>query len=95
MELASKVHDYLADPRHLTFCQFDIKDGYFCVVLHPEDRHYFAFTIPGIGQLQPTRMPQGSRSASFTMSELMNIAMGPIPKPKAVKVKAFWAIVYD
>ena len=53
------------------------------MVLHPDDRHVFAFTILGIGQLQPTRMPQGSRSASFTMSELMNIAMGPIPEPNS------------
>ena len=38
-------------------------------------------SIPGIGQLQPTRMPQGSGSAGFTMSELMNILLEPIPEP--------------
>lgn len=81
LELMSKVHDYLSDPRHKTFFQADIKHGYFSVVLHPDDRHLFAFTIPGIGQLQPTRMPQGSRSAGFTMSELMNTALRPIPDP--------------
>ena len=81
MELSSKVHDYLSDPRHKTFFQADIKHGYFSVILHPEDRHVFAFTIPGIGQLQPTRMPQGSRTAGHTMSELMNITLGPIPGP--------------
>lgn len=81
LELMSKVHDYLSDPRHKTFFQADIKHGYFSVVLHPEDRHLFAFTIPGIGQLQPTRMPQGSKSAGFTMSELINITLGPIPEP--------------
>ena len=81
LELMSKVHDYLSDPRHRTFFQADVKHGYFSVVLHPDDRHLFAFSIPGIGQLQPTRMPQGSKSAGFTMSELMNIALGPIPEP--------------
>ena len=81
LELTSKVHDYLSDPRHNTFFQADIKHAYYSVLVHPEDRHVFAFTLPGIGQLQPTRMPQGSGSAGFTMSELMNIALGPIPEP--------------
>lgn len=39
-----------------------------------------AFTIPGMGQLQPTRMQQGSMTAGFTMSELMCRALGPIPE---------------
>lgn len=81
LELMSKVHDYLSDPRHQTFFQTDVKHGYFSVVLHPDDCHLFAFAIAGIGQLQPTRMPQGLRSAGFTMSELMNITLGPIPEP--------------
>ena len=34
-----------------------------------------------MGQLQPTRMQQGSMTASFTMSELMCRAFGAIPKP--------------
>ncbi|SLM37975.1 Ribonuclease H-like domain [Lasallia pustulata] len=83
LELMSKVHDYLSDPRHQTFFQADVKHGYFSVVLHPEDLHLFAFSIPGIGQLQPTQMPQGSRSAGFTMLELMNITLGPIPEPQS------------
>lgn len=35
----------------------------------------------GMGQFQPTRMPQGERSASFTMTELIHIAIGAIPPP--------------
>ena len=81
MELASKVHDYLSDPRHGVFMQADIKHGYFAIPLHPDDRHLFAFTISGLGQLQPTRAPQGSGSSGFTMSELMNYTLGPIPYP--------------
>ncbi|SLM35366.1 hypothetical protein LPUS_04613 [Lasallia pustulata] len=83
LELMSKVHNYLSDPRHGTFFQADIKHGYFSIVLHLEDCYLFAFTIPGIGQLRPTRMPQGSRSARFIMSELMNITLGPIPEPNS------------
>ena len=83
LELMSKVHNYLLDPRHQTFFQADVKHGYFSVVLHPEDCHLFTFFISGIGQLQPTQMPQGSRSAGFTMSELMNITLEPIPEPKS------------
>src|SRR5215469_630394 len=81
LELPSKVHDYLSDPRHKIYFYADIKHGYFAVQVHPDDRYLFAFTIPGIGQLQPTRMPQGTGSAGFTMTELMNIAFGPIPDP--------------
>ena len=79
LELMSKVHNYLLDPRHVVFMQANLKHAYFTISLHPEDQHIFTFTIPGIGQLQPTHMPQGSRSARFTMLELSNIMLGPIP----------------
>jgi hypothetical protein len=81
MELASTVHDNLSNPEHRCFFHADIKHAYFSVLLAPEDRHYFAFTVPGFGQLQPTRMPQGSGTASFTMTELMLIVLGAIPPP--------------
>ena len=38
------------------------------------------FSISGIKQLQLTCISQRSKSADFTMSELMNIALGPILK---------------
>lgn len=81
MELANKVHEFLSVPSHGVFIHFDIKHGYWAVEVHPDDRHFLAFTIPGLGQLQPTRMPQGTRTSSFTMTEMMNIALGPIPEP--------------
>ncbi|KAI0992445.1 hypothetical protein K3495_g15740, partial [Podosphaera aphanis] len=59
LELMSKVHDYLSNPAHQFYHQFDLKHGYWCVPVYPPHRHMFAFTISGIGQLQPTRMPQG------------------------------------
>ena len=79
LRLASSVHDFLENPRHNTFCQLDLKHGYFCIEVEPEDRHIYAFTIPGIGQLQPTRMPQGSATSGFTMTEVMFIMLGEIP----------------
>ena len=82
MELADRVHSLLSIPSHKTYFQADLKHGYWAVSVHPEDRHYLAFSIPGLGQLQPTRMPQGTRTSSFTFTGLMNIALGPIPAPK-------------
>lgn len=78
MQLMSSCHDYLSDPRHGCFMTADLKHAYSIVQVHPEDRKYFAFTIPGMGQLQPTRMQQGSMTAAFTMSELMCRALGEI-----------------
>lgn len=71
MELAAKIHDLLGLPNNKTFFQADIKHGYWAILVHPADgRHFLAFSIPGIGQLQPTRMPQGTRTSSFTFTEL-------------------------
>ncbi|POS82123.1 hypothetical protein EPUL_005556, partial [Erysiphe pulchra] len=60
LELMAKVHDHVSDPSHQFFPKVDVKHGYWNILVHPEDRHFFAFTISGIGQVQPTRMPQGS-----------------------------------
>lgn len=79
MQLMASCHDYLSDPRHGCYMTADLKHGYSVIQVHPQDRKYFAFTIPGMGQLQPTRMQQGSMTASFTMSELMCRAFGEIP----------------
>ena len=54
LKLMSKVHDYFSNLRHKTFFQADIKHEYFSVVLHSDNCHLFTFSIPGIGQLQPT-----------------------------------------
>jgi hypothetical protein len=56
--------------------QYDIKHAYWSLSVHPDDRHVF---VSGMGQMQPTRMPQGSCSAGFSMAEVMNITLGPIP----------------
>jgi hypothetical protein len=79
LQLTSEVHDYLADPRHSCFMQYNIKHTYWSISVHPQDRHYFAFFADRISQLQPTRMPQGSKSAPFSMNELMLVILGYIP----------------
>ncbi|KAI0996282.1 hypothetical protein K3495_g11899 [Podosphaera aphanis] len=80
LELMSKVHDHLSHLSHKFFLKFDVKHGYWNILVHPEDRHYFAFTISGIGQVRPTRMPQGSMSVGFSFTELMYIVLGDIPE---------------
>ncbi|KAI1005899.1 hypothetical protein K3495_g2318 [Podosphaera aphanis] len=79
VELISRCHDYLGHPAHEMFFKLDLKHGYWATSVYPDDRHYFAFSIPGLGQLQPTRMPQGSCSASFSFIELMYLVLGWIP----------------
>lgn len=82
MQLSAAAHDFLSHPSHNCFAQFDLKDAYWTVPIHPDDRAFLAFSISGIGQLQPTRMAQGARSSSFTMNELGNLTLGPIPPPR-------------
>jgi len=82
LELSSKVHDHLSNPRNRSLFQADLKHAYLTVPLHRDDRHKFAFTISGIGQCQPTRMRQGSQSAGFTMTEAIYRAFGFIPPPQ-------------
>lgn len=79
LNLTEEVHDFLSNPRIKIFNQFDIKHAYWSLPVHKADRHILAFHIPGIGQLQPTRMPQGEQSSGFSMAEVMTIALGPIP----------------
>ena len=81
VELSSKVHDHMSNPSHGNLFKADLKHAYLTIPLHPEDRHYFAFTISGIGQCQPTRMQPGSKSAGFTMTAAVYKAFGFIPPP--------------
>lgn len=83
MELAQDIHDYLERPEHSLYLQIDLKHSYYSITLHPDDRHIYAFTISGFGQLQPTRLPQGCCGVAFSMSTLMNRALGAIPSPVA------------
>ena len=74
MELSARVHDSLSDLRHGNLFSADLKHAYSSISLHPDNRHIFAFTIQGLGQLQPTRMPQGAKLARFNINELVHPA---------------------
>ncbi|KAI0995222.1 hypothetical protein K3495_g12960, partial [Podosphaera aphanis] len=63
LELMSKVHDYLSNPSHRFYHQFDLKHGYWCVP----------------GNCNPPECPQGSHTSGFSFTELMYIALGEIP----------------
>ena len=78
LELSSKIYNHLFNSRYECLFSADFKHTYFTILLHLNDRHYFAFTISGINQIQPTRMQQGSQSAEFIMIELTYRAFGSI-----------------
>ena len=82
MKMAANVYSLLGILSHQCLFSVDIKYDYWAVNVHPDDRHYFAFHVFGIGQVQPTRMTQGARTSVFTFGKLMNIVLGPIFSPK-------------
>lgn len=43
MELSARSHSFLSIPSHACYSQFDPKNAYWTVEIHPEDRHYLAF----------------------------------------------------
>ena len=49
MELNSKIYNHLSNSRYEYLFSADLKHVYFIVLLYPDDKHYFAFTISGIG----------------------------------------------
>ncbi|KAI1003660.1 hypothetical protein K3495_g4544 [Podosphaera aphanis] len=77
--LLREIRDYLADPCHVLYCQFDFKNAYWSINVHPDDRHILAFFVDGISQLQPTVLPKGCQTVTFTLTELMYIIFGEIP----------------
>ncbi len=71
LKLSSKVHDNLFDLRHKMFFSVDLKHVYLIIFMHSDDRHYFAFFIFEIDQVQSTRVQQESKFAEFIMTKLM------------------------
>jgi len=71
MKLSFKMHDNLADSQHCCLFSANLKHAYLRISLHLNDKHYFAFTISDIDQLQSTCMQQSSQSAEFTLIKLM------------------------
>ena len=48
IELSSRVHNHLSNSRHDYLFSTNLKHAYLTIPLHPEDHHYFAFTISEI-----------------------------------------------
>ncbi len=71
LKLFSKVHDNLFDSRHKIFFSADFKHVYLIISMHSNDRHYFAFFISDIDQMQSTRIQQDSKFVEFIMTKLM------------------------
>jgi hypothetical protein len=79
MKLTSEIHDYLSHPSHGCFIQLDFKHAFWSIGVYPPHRHYLAFHVDGFGQLQPTRMPQGTHTSTFSLQECLEVVFGPIP----------------
>lgn len=79
LELMSDIKDYLSNPNHGYFMQFDIKHAYWSISIFPPHRHILAFYADGLAQLQPTRLSKGLGSSGFSIQEVMFIVFGPIP----------------
>lgn len=81
--LQASIHDMLSNPNFTVMSKGDLKHGYWVVSVEKGSCPILAFSVPGIGQLRPTRMPQGCWSSSHTMAELGKIAFGAIPAPNS------------
>ena len=72
------------DPKHFTkgsryWSVTDIKDAFFCVNLHPDDRDKTAFTTPR-GRFRFTVMPQGATNSPTFFSNVAQDTFSHIPK---------------
>ena len=72
------------DPKHFTkgsryWSVTDIKDAFFCVNLHPDDRDKTAFTTPR-GRFRFTVMPQGAMNSPTFFSNVAQDTFAHIPK---------------
>lgn len=75
MEAATIMHNFLSILSNQSLFSANINHRYWVVHVYPNNCHYLVFHIPGIGQVQPTRMPQRARTLSFTFNKLMNILL--------------------
>ena len=76
------------DPVHFTrgskyWSSTDIKDAFFCVALHPDDRDLTAFTTPR-GRYRFMVMPQGAKNSPTFFAHLAQETFQHIPKNQLI-----------
>ena len=81
MEAATNVNNLLSIPSNKSLFSKNIKYKYWVFNVYPDDHHYLAFHVPRIGQVQPTHIPQETRSSTFNYNKLMNIVLRLITAP--------------
>ena len=59
----------------------DLSSAYHQIPLTPESRELTAFTVPGLGLFQFTRMPYGLSQAGATFQRLVDKGIGPELEP--------------
>lgn len=77
----NSILEKLKEAKYIT--TLDLKDGYWQVPLEVDSRPITAFTVPGKGLYQFTRMPFGLHSAGATFQRLLDRIIGPELEPKA------------
>lgn len=65
------------------YTSFDLRSGYYQILVTEESRQYTAFVIPQ-AQYKFTRMPFGFNNASNIFQRLMNRVLGPTKEIAAV-----------
>jgi transposase InsO family protein len=66
----AKLHLHALGGNNFFTC-LDLLSSFWQQPLHPDDRHYTAFSMPGVGQLQWTVLPMGMRNSSQTQQKAM------------------------
>lgn len=75
----SAILDRLRDARFIT--SLDVKSAYWQIPVEENSKQYTAFTIPGRGLFQFTRMPFGLHNAPATWQRLIDQVLGPDLEP--------------
>lgn len=75
----SSILDKLGGARYLS--SLDMKSAYWQVELEDSSKQYTAFTVPGRGLFQFTRLPFGLHNAPATFQRLIDTILGPELSP--------------
>lgn len=60
------------------FSTLDLKSGYWQIEMHPEDKHFTAFTAGCLGFYEWNRLPMGLCNSASTFQRVIEMVMGPL-----------------